>query len=48
VSDPSSNDIRQANGRFAKGNPGGPGRSRNPVSTVAPDLDRRGVDGAPD
>lgn len=29
------NDFRQANGRFAKGHPGGPGRPRNPVSTTA-------------
>jgi hypothetical protein len=44
MSDPSSFDSRQANGRFAKGNPGGPGRPRHPVSTVAADLDRLGVD----
>lgn len=37
-----SSDIRHANGRFAKGHPGGPGRPRNPVSTVAGDLDRLG------
>jgi len=44
MSDPSSFESRQANGRFARGNPGGPGRPRNPVSTVAGDLDRLGVD----
>ena len=37
-----TNDFRQTNGRFAKGHPGGPGRPRNPVSTVAVDLDRAG------
>lgn len=40
----SGTDLRQANGRFAKGNPGGPGRPRNPVTSVAADLDRQGVD----
>jgi hypothetical protein len=44
MSDPSSVDSREANGRFAKGNPGGPGRPRNPLSAVAGDLDRLGVD----
>ena len=44
MSESSPNDFRQANGQFAKGNPGGPGRPRNPVSTLAADLDRRGVD----
>ena len=44
MSESSSADLRQANGRFAKGNPGGPGRPRNPVSTMAGELDRRGVD----
>jgi hypothetical protein len=39
-----SSDSRHGNGRFAKGNPGGPGRPRNPVSTMAGELDRRGVD----
>ena len=42
MSHPSSSDI--ASGRFAKGNPGSPGRPRNPVSTMAGELDRRGVD----
>jgi hypothetical protein len=36
-------DIRQANGRFAKGTPGGPGRPRNPVSSAAVELDRLGT-----
>jgi hypothetical protein len=40
----SNPDIRQSNGRFAAGNPGGPGRPRNPVTTMAADLDRQGVD----
>ena len=44
MSDPSSFESRQANGRFARGNPGGPGRPRNPVSTMAGTLDRQGVD----
>ena len=44
MSESSPPDLRQANGRFAKGNPGGPGRPRNPVSTMAGELDRRGVD----
>lgn len=44
MSDPSSSDSRLSNGRFAKGNPGGPGRPRNPVSTMVGALDRRGVD----
>src|SRR5688572_12294956 len=39
-----SSDSRHGNGRFAKGNPGGPGRPRNPVSAMAGELDRRGVD----
>lgn len=39
-----TSEIRHANGRFAKGNPGGPGRPRNPVSSAAADLDRLGVD----
>src|SRR5436190_20807595 len=42
----SFSDFRQANGCFAKGHPGGPGRPRNPVSTVAGDLDRLGSGGA--
>lgn len=40
----SNADVRQPNGRFAAGNPGGPGRPRNPVTTKAADLDRQGVD----
>jgi hypothetical protein len=48
MSDLSSPDLRQANGRFAKGNPGGPGRPRNPVSAIAGELDRLGVEAAPD
>jgi len=44
MSESSPTDLRQANGRFAKGNPGGPGRPRNPVSTMAGTLDRQGVD----
>ena len=44
MSESSPTDLRRANGRFAKGHPGGPGRPRNPVSTMAGELDRRGVD----
>jgi len=44
MSHPSSSDARLASGRFAKGNPGGPGRPRNPITTMAGELDRRGVD----
>ena len=40
----SSSDFRNPNGRFAKGCPGGPGRPRKPVSTVAVDLDRLGAE----
>ena len=36
-------DTRQTNGRFARGNPGGPGRPRNPVSSAAVELDRLGT-----
>ena len=39
----SESDIRHTNGRFAKGNPGGPGRPRNPVSSAAVELDRLGI-----
>jgi hypothetical protein len=42
MSDPSSD--RHADGRYAKGHPGGPGRPRNPVSTAAQELDRLGVE----
>ena len=43
MSESSPSTLRQARGRFAEGNPGGPGRPRN-VSAVAADLDRQGVD----
>jgi hypothetical protein len=36
-------DRRHANGRFAIGNPGGPGRPRTSLSAAAGDLDRLGV-----
>ena len=39
----SESDIRHTNGRFARGNPGGPGRPRNPVSSAAVELDRLGT-----
>ena len=44
MSESSPNDLRQANGQFAKGNPGGPGRPRNRVTAMAAALDRLGVD----
>ena len=40
----SESDIRHTNGRFAKGNPGGPGRPRNPVGAAAVELDRLGTE----
>jgi hypothetical protein len=43
MSDPSSA-SRHRNGRFARGNRGGPGRPRNPVSTVTEELDRLGAE----
>jgi hypothetical protein len=42
MSDTSSN-VRDATGRFAKGNSGGPGRPRNPVSVAIGDFDRLGI-----
>ena len=39
----SDSDIRDTSGRFAKGNPGGPGRPRNPISSAAVELDRLGT-----
>jgi hypothetical protein len=44
MSDRPSSNTRLANGCFAKGNPGGPGRPRNPVTAKAGELDRQGVD----
>ena len=44
MSESSPNDFRQANGQFAKGNPGGPGRPRNPVTATAQELDRLGAE----
>jgi hypothetical protein len=44
MSEESFSSIRQSNGRFAKGNPGGPGRPRNPLGIIAGALDRLGVD----
>ena len=40
----SESDIRQTSGRFARGNPGGPGRPRNRVSAAAVELDRLGTE----
>lgn len=40
----SESDIRDANGRFVKGHPGGPGRPRNPVTNAIAEFDRRGIE----
>jgi len=44
MSDTSSSNHRDANGRFVDGNPGGPGRPRNPVSAAIGDFDRLGIE----
>ena len=46
MSDDPSSDFRQANGRFAKGNPGGPGRPR--AVDRARELDRRAAEAGPE
>jgi polyhydroxyalkanoate synthesis regulator phasin len=48
MSDPTSPSptVRHANGHFAKGNPGGPGRPRNAVCRAAPTLDEIGAEAA--
>src|SRR4051812_24293509 len=40
----SSRGLREPNGHFAKGNPGGPGRPRKPVCVLARELDRAGAE----
>ena len=40
----SDDSLRDAGGRFIKGNPGGPGRSRLTVSRGAVELDEMGAD----
>lgn len=40
----SESDVRDANGRFVKGHPGGPGRPRNPVAVAIAELDRLGIE----
>jgi len=40
----SESDTRDANGRFVKGHPGGPGRPRNPVTNAIAEFDRRGIE----
>ncbi len=40
----SDSDVRDANGRFVKGHPGGPGRPRNPVVAAISELDRLGLE----
>ena len=42
--DPSSSTGREANGQFAKGHAGGPGRPRNPVNMAAQELDQLGIE----
>jgi hypothetical protein len=39
---------RTSDGRFAKGNPGGPGRPRGPIVSGVTALDRLGADAGPD
>lgn len=46
MSDESSPDFRQADGRFAKGNPGGPGRPRGGQRVAA--LDELAAEAGPD
>lgn len=48
--DPSQNPApeRTADGRFARGNAGGPGRPRSPVTSGVTALDRLGADAGPD
>jgi hypothetical protein len=46
MSDRSQSNGRNANGHFAKGNPGGPGRPRRPVNEAANALDRIAVEAA--
>jgi hypothetical protein len=40
----SESEVRDARGRFVKGYPGGPGRSRNPVAAAIGELDRLGIE----
>jgi hypothetical protein len=40
----SESEVRDANGRFVKGHPGGPGRPRHPISAAISDLDRLGIE----
>jgi len=42
----SDSDVRDDNGRFVKGHPGGPGRPPNPVAAAMGDLDRLGLEAA--
>jgi hypothetical protein len=37
-------EVRDAQGRFVKGHPGGPGRPRNPVNVAIAELDRLGIE----
>jgi hypothetical protein len=43
----SDSEVRDANGRFVKGHPGGPGRPRNPIAHAIIDLDIKGTLVAP-
>lgn len=47
MSDIAESKSRTANGRFAKGNPGGPGRPRKVVKATADALDERAAAAAP-
>jgi len=40
----SESDVRDSNGRFVKGHPGGPGRPPNPVTNAIAAFDRRGIE----
>jgi hypothetical protein len=43
---PEASAVRRSDGRFVKGNPGGPGRPRRAVNEAADDLDRIAVGAA--
>jgi hypothetical protein len=40
----SESDVRDGNGRFVKGHPGGPGRPRNPVTNAIVEFDLQGIE----
>jgi hypothetical protein len=47
MSDVPESNSRTADGRFAEGNPGGPGRPRKAVKVAAAALDQRAAEAAP-